>query len=156
MSLPNMSGTGRLTAEPEMRFSASGVAVCTVNLAFNSRKFDKQANEWFDGDVFYVRGTAFKELAEHIVDSLSKGDEVNVAGRLKTDQWEDKSTGEKRSAVSLLIDSIGPNLRYATAKVAKASRSGEGGGFGGQSTPAADPWGGSPAKSESFVDEAPF
>ncbi|BBG01587.1 MULTISPECIES: single-stranded DNA-binding protein [Pseudonocardia] len=121
MTLPNMSGVGRLVQDPEVRFSNSGVAVATVNLAFNSRKKDERG-EWVDDRVFFVRGTAFKQLAEHVADSLTKGMEVVVSGRLVTDQWEDKQTGDKRSATALMIDSIGPSLSWATAAVTKASK----------------------------------
>lgn len=153
MGLPTISGTGRLTASPEMRFTQSGMGVCSLNLAFNSRRLDKSTNEWVDGDVFYIRATAFKDLAEHIAESLDKGDEVNVIGRLKTDEWE--KDGQKRSAPSLLIDSIGPNLRFVTTRSSKADR---GGGFGGgKSAPAEDPWSNAPsAGSGSFADEPPF
>ena len=128
MSLPNLSGTARLTHPPELRFSPSGVAVLTVSLAFNSRRFDKEQQQYVDGDTFFVRGTAFKQLAESAAETLDKGMEVVVTGRIKTDQWDDKQDGSKRSAPSLLIDSIGPNLAFATAKVNKVSRNG--GGFG--------------------------
>lgn len=144
--LPTISGVGRLTQDPELRFAPSGVAVLTVNLAFNSRKLNRQTNEWEDSDVFFVRGTAFKQLAENAAESLVKGVEVHVSGRLKTEQWEDKNGGGKRSATALLLDSIGPNLSYATAKVTKANRSSEGGGSFGSSgsgggAPVDDPWG---------------
>jgi single-strand DNA-binding protein len=151
MSLPNMNGVGRLTADPEMRFTPNGVGILTVNLAFNSRRLNKQTQEWEDGDVFYVRGTAFKQLADNSVETLKKGMEVNVAGRLKTDQWEDKQTGEKRSAVSLLIDSIGPNLAYATAVVTKATRDGGGSSSRSNGSGEANPWAGAPAD-----EPAPF
>lgn len=149
MGLPTISGTGRLTATPELRFYQGGVAVCSLNLAFNSRRLDKASGNWVDGDVFYVRATAFKDLAEHIVESLDKGDEVNVIGRLKTDEWE--KDGQKRSAPSLIIDSIGPNLRFVTTRSSKADRG------GGKSASADDPWGSAPpAGSGSFADEPPF
>lgn len=147
--LPTISGTGRLTASPELRFSQSGVAVCSLSLAFNSRRLDKATNTWVDGDVFYIRATAFKDLAEHIVESLEKGEEVNVIGRLKTDEWE--KDGQKRSAPSLLIDSIGPNLRFVTTKSSKADRSG-----GGAKPPADDPWSQAPASSGGFDAPPPF
>lgn len=150
MSLPTMTGVGRLTADAEVRFSPSGVAVGTVPLAFNSRR-KNAAGEWEDGDVFYVRGTVFKEAAEYVAESLSKGMEVVVTGRLKTDQWEDRQSGEKRTGVSLLIDSIGPSLRFQTATVNKADRNGAGGGSG------PDPWGSAPASSgQRGYDEPPF
>lgn len=155
MSLPNLSGVGRLVEDPSLRFAQSGTAVCTVNLAFNSRRQDPHTKEWVDGDSFFVRATAFKELAESMAESLTRGCEVVVSGRLRLDRWEDKNSGEKRSAPSLLIDAIGPNLRYATAEVKKAERSG---GFsGGKSTPADDPWGSAPPSgSGGFADEPPF
>jgi single-strand DNA-binding protein len=157
MSLPTLTGIGRATADPELRFAGNGTAVCTVNLAFNSRRKNPSTQEWEDGDVFFVRATAFKELAESMAESLTRGTEVVVTGRLKTEQWEDRATGEKRSGVSLLLDGIGPNLRYATAKVSKAERSGT------DSRPAAadDPWGSAPPAparqgASGFDSEPPF
>lgn len=150
MALPSISGVGRLTADPVLRYSASGVAVLTVNLAFNSRRFNKQTQEWEDGDVFFIRGTAFKQLAENAAESLHRGTEVHVTGRMKTDQWEDRQSGEKRSAPSLVIDSLGPNLAYATAKVAKVSRS-----AGDTSGGSSDPWGAAPPAGGSAVDDEP-
>jgi single-strand DNA-binding protein len=148
VSLPNLNGVGRLVEDPQLRFSQNGTAVCSVNLAFNSRRQNPQTREWEDGDSFFVRATAFKELAESMAESLTRGCEVVVSGRLKLDRWEDKNSGEKRSAPSLLIDAIGPNLRYATADVKKADRSG---GFGGGAkSPADDPWSGGGS------EEAPF
>lgn len=134
MSLPTLSGTGRLTADPELRFAPSGTAVCKVNVAFNSRRKNAQG-EWEDADVLFVGGTLFKEAAENAAETLGKGDEVIVSGRLKTRQWETPD-GEKRSTVELLIDSIGPSLRYAQAKVQKMGRSSQ----GGTAAAADDPW----------------
>lgn len=142
--LPTISGVGRLTQEPSLRYSPSGMAVCELNIAFNSRKFDKDRQEWVDGDVFFVRATAFKQLAENAGECLEKGMEVHVSGRLKTEQWEDKNGGGKRSAAALLLDSVGPNLAYATASVRKVSRDGSqgtAGRSGGAAAPVDDPWG---------------
>jgi single-strand DNA-binding protein len=152
MSLPTMTGVGRLTGPVELRFTASGTAVATIPLAFNARKRDDSGN-WVDGDVFYVRGTAFKQLAEDAAESLDKGFEVVVTGRLKTDKWQDKQTGENRSATALLIDSLGPSLAYQTAKVAKAERGGGSFADGSQVRPTGptpgqaqgDPWAQQPA-----------
>lgn len=152
MTLPSMSGVGRLTQDPELRFSPSGVAVLTANLAFNSRRKNQQG-EWEAGDVFFVRATAFKQLAENAAESLTRGMEVNVSGRLKTEQWQDKQTGEKRSAVALLLDSIGPNLAYATAKVNKVERGSE---RPAPSRPEDDPWGSAPQPPSNSSDEPPF
>ncbi len=160
--LPTISGVGRLTQDPELRFAPSGMAILTVNLAFNSRKLNNQTNEWEDSDVFFVRATAFKQLAENAAESLVKGVEVHVSGRLKTEQWEDKNGGGKRSATALLLDSIGPNLSYATASVTRSGRASDGGGSStphgrsgsGGGVPAEDPWGCAPAADQ--LDSAPF
>lgn len=152
MSLPSVNGTARLIEDPELRFAASGGAVVKVRLAFNSRKKDPQSGEWKDDASFFVTGTAFGQAAENIAETLTRGLEVVVSGRMKTDSWETKE-GEKRSAASLLIDSIGPSLKSATAKVTKASGgSGQGNGrqeYGQarqqqqqqQSAGSGDPWG---------------
>lgn len=122
MSLPNMHGVGRLVEDPELRFSPSGTAVATVPLVFNARKYNRQTGQWEDGDVFFVRGKLFNEPAENATETFSKGMEVLIVGRLKTDRWEDRNTGEKRSATSLVIDAIGPSTRYAKAAVTKVDR----------------------------------
>jgi single-strand DNA-binding protein len=162
MSLPTISGVGRLTADPELRYAANGTAVATANLAFNERRRDESGN-WVDGDVFFVRATAFKTLAENMVETLEKGTEVHVSGRLKTEQWTDKNSGDKRSAVALILSAIGPNLAFATAKVAKVSRSSDGGGGAAHgssgtrsSSVADDPWGSVPPPSGPVDEEAPF
>jgi single-strand DNA-binding protein len=136
MALPTLTGVARLTADPELRFGASGVAVAKMNLAFNNRRKNPQTNEWEDSDVFYVNAVAFKQLAENICESFQRGTECVVTGRLKTEQWEDRE-GNKRSMPSLLIDSIGPSVAFATAKVQKMARSS---GSGGGRAPAEDPW----------------
>lgn len=159
--LPIMSGTGRLTEDPQIRFSGAGNAVATISLAFNSRKLNRDTGEWEDDSVFFVRATAFKGLAENAVDTLKRGMEVVVTGRLKTDQWQDKQSGENRSAVSLLLDSIGPNLDRATATVTKTNRPG-GSETGGNRQPAysgggaEDPWGAGPDSPSTSSEPAPF
>lgn len=145
MSLPPMHGVGRLTADPELRFATSGTAVATVPLAFNSRRYNRQTGQWEDGDVFFVRGTLFNEPAENAAETYGKGMEVVVSGRLKTDRWDDRNTGEKRSATSLLIDAIGPSTRYAKAAVTKLERRQEPGSS----------WNDAPAPSGP-ADEPPF
>ncbi|CAK7288609.1 single-stranded DNA-binding protein [Streptomyces misionensis] len=119
MSLPTLNGTARLMDDPQLRYGASGGAVVTVRLAFNSRKKDPQSGEWKDDASFFVDGKAFGPAAENIAESLARGLEVVVSGRLKTDSWE--KDGEKRSRPELLLDSIGPSLRNATAKVSKTT-----------------------------------
>lgn len=140
MSLPPIFGTARLLDDPELRFSPSGTAVCRVRLAFNSRRKNPDTQQWEDADTLFVDGTVFKQEAENVAESLTRGMEVVVYGRMKTERYETRE-GEKRSATKLMIDGIGPSLKFATAKVNKLSRSGgagdNGGGFGGGSD---DPW----------------
>lgn len=123
MSLPTLNGTARLIDAPELRFSAQGTAVVKVRLAFNARRKDDSVN-WVDGDSFFIDGKVFGQHAQNLADSLEKGMEVVVSGRLKTEKWETRE-GEKRSGSSLLIDSIGPSLRFATARVEKAGQGGQ-------------------------------
>jgi single-strand DNA-binding protein len=164
---------GNLTADPELRFTPSGAAVANFTVASTPRIMDRQTNEWKDGDPLFMRCSIWREAAENVAESLTRGSRVIVSGRLKQRSFETRE-GEKRTVVELEVDEIGPSLKYATAKVNKASRSGGGGGgFGGGSgggsrQPAAqssgggaaseDPWGSAPA-SGSFAggdDEPPF
>jgi len=167
---------GNLTADPELRFTPSGAAVANFTVASTPRMFDRQTNEWKDGEALFLRCNIWREAAENVAESLTRGSRVIVSGRLKQRSFETRE-GEKRTVVELEVDEIGPSLRYATAKVNKASRSGGGGGgFGGggggggsrQPAQAAgstggaaggdDPWGSAPA-SGSFGggdDEPPF
>jgi single-strand DNA-binding protein len=162
---------GNLTADPELRFTPSGAAVANFTVASTPRMFDRQTNEWKDGEALFLRCNIWREAAENVAESLTRGSRVIVSGRLKQRSFETRE-GEKRTVVELEVDEIGPSLKYATAKVNKASRSGGGGGGfggggGGSRQPAAqsgggaaseDPWGSAPA-SGSFGggdDEPPF
>lgn len=161
MSLPQLSGVARLIEDPELRFSASGGAVVKIRLAFNSRKKD-QSGQWVDDATFFVRGTAFGQAAENVAASLQRGMEVMVVGRMKTESWE--KNGEKRSEAALLVDSIGPSLRFATAQVEKSGGQGQGRQEFQQArqaqgaASAEDPWAqpSAPAQSGGFSDEPPF
>jgi single-strand DNA-binding protein len=132
---------GNLTSDPELRFTPSGAGVVNFTVASTPRR--KNANgDWEDGEALFLRCNAWRQMAENITESLSKGNEVIVQGRLKQRSFETKE-GEKRTVMELEVDYIGPSLKWATAEVRKVSRSG-----GGQqaSAPAQDdPWGGSPA-----------
>jgi single-strand DNA-binding protein len=165
----NITVVGNLTADPELRFTPSGAAVANFTVASTPRIFDRQSNEWKDGDALFMRCSIWREAAENVAESLTRGSRVIVQGRLKQRSYETRE-GEKRTVVELEVDEIGPSLRYATAKVNKASRSGGGGGgFGsggggsrgsgsGSEQPKDDPWGSAPA-SGSFSgsdDEPPF
>lgn len=148
MTLPNLTGTGRLTADPELAFAASGTPHATISLAFNSRRKNEQG-EWVNDKVFFIRGKLFHQAAENAAESLTKGTEVIVTGRLQTDQWDDRETGQKRSAPALMIDSIGPSIRTATARVHKAERS--------ASAAPGDSWSTAPASAGGgFPDDPPF
>ena len=166
---------GNLTADPELRFTPSGAAVANFTVASTPRIFDRQSSEWKDGEALFLRCSIWREAAENVAESLTRGSRVIVTGRLKQRSFETRE-GEKRTGFEVEVDEIGPSLRYATAKVNKASRSGGGGGgFGSGSrqaqapAPASapaeasggsgdDPWGSAPA-SGSFGggdDEPPF
>jgi single-strand DNA-binding protein len=147
---------GNLTADPELRFTPSGAAVANFTVASTPRIFDRQTNEWKDGEALFLRCNIWREAAENVAESLTRGSRVIVQGRLKQRSFETRE-GEKRTVVELEVDEIGPSLKYATAKVNKASRSGGGGGGfgGGGGSRAAAPAGGSDAKQEDPWGSAP-
>ncbi len=165
---------GNLTDDPDLRFTPSGAAVANFTVASTARLFDRQTNEWKDGDPLFLRCSVWRQAAENVAESLQRGMRVIVQGRLKQRSYETRE-GEKRSVVELDVDEVGAALKYATAKVTKTSRSGSGdvGGYsggnsgsgndpwaspapsaGGQSAPASDPWATQPAGASN--DEPPF
>jgi single-strand DNA-binding protein len=131
---------GNLTDDPELRFTPSGAAVASFTVASTPRSFDKNTNEWKDGDALFLRCSIWRQAAENVAESLTKGMRVVVQGRLKQRSYETRE-GEKRTVVELDVEEIGPSLKYATAKVTKASRGSGGGGFGGGGDRGGD-WGG--------------
>jgi len=120
---------GNLTGDPELRFTPSGAAVANFTIASTPRSFDRQTNEWKDGETLFMRCSVWREAAENVAESLTRGTAVIAQGRLQSRSYETKE-GEKRTVVEMQVDEIGPTLRRATAKVTKAQRGG-GGGFGG-------------------------
>jgi single-strand DNA-binding protein len=153
---------GNLTADPELRFTPSGAAVASFTVASTPRTFDRQANEWKDGEALFLRCSIWRQAAENVAESLTRGARVVVTGRLKQRSFETRE-GEKRTVIELDVDEVGPSLRYATAKVNRTQRgSTSGGGFGasgsGGGAPADDPWGSAPPAGEAggFSDEPPF
>ncbi len=169
---------GNLTADPEMRYTQNGVAVANFTIASTPRTFDRASNEWKDGEALFLRASVWREFAEHVASSLTKGSRVVATGRLRQRSFETKE-GEKRTSIELEVDEIGPSLRYATAAVTRAPSSAPGGAGGGGewsppvggndwAAPAATPvtgldstgvaggdaWGAGP--SEPSTDEAPF
>ena len=122
---------GNLTADPELRFTPSGAAVANFTVASTPRQFDRQSNEWKDGETLFMRCSVWRHAAENVAESCQRGMRVIVSGRLKSRSYETKE-GEKRTVVEMDVDEIGPSLRSATAKVNKTQRGGAGGGgFGG-------------------------
>jgi len=114
---------GNLTADPELRFTAGGQAVANFTVASTPRSFDKASNEWKDGEALFLRCNVWRQAAENVAESLTRGARVIVSGRLKQRSFETRE-GEKRTVVELEVDEIGPSLRYATAKVNRPERSG--------------------------------
>lgn len=149
---------GTITADPEMRYLPNGTAVCNFTIASNARQFDKAANEWKDDpNPLFLRCTAWRQLGENCAETLEKGMRVIAQGHLKMRRYETRE-GEKRTSTELDVQAIGPDLRWASAKVTKAARGGSGGaqqGYGQQPAAQAadDPWS-QPAGS--YSDEPPF
>ncbi|QWY81369.1 ssDNA binding protein [Arthrobacter phage Rizwana] len=119
---------GNLTNDPELRFTPSGSAVANFTIASTPRTFDRQKNEWVDGETLFLRASIWREAAENVAESLTKGMRVIASGRLKSRSFEDNKTQEKRTVMELEVDEIGPSLRYANAKVNRTQRNGQGGG----------------------------
>lgn len=141
---------GNLVADPELRFTPAGAAVANFTVASTPRTYDKNKNEWVDGDALFMRCNIWREAAENAAESLTRGSRVIVSGRLKQRSYETRE-GEKRTVVELEVDEIGPSLKYATAKVNKADRK-SGGARTSATATQDDPWGSPPAT----TDEAPF
>jgi single-strand DNA-binding protein len=121
---------GNLTADPELRFTPNGAAVANFTVAATPRVLDRATNEWKDGEALFLRCSIWRQAAEHVAESLTKGARVIVQGRLKQRSYETRE-GEKRTVIELEVDEIGPSLRYATAKVNRAARGNGQGGYGG-------------------------
>jgi single-strand DNA-binding protein len=125
----NITVIGNMVADPELRFTPSGAAVASFRIASTPRFFDKQANEWRDGDSLFLTCNVWRQYAENVAESLTKGMRVIVTGRLKQRSYETRE-GEKRTVFEVEVDDVGPALRNATAKVNRVQREGGGGGGG--------------------------
>ena len=154
---------GNLTADPELRFTPSGAAVASFTVASTPRTFDRQSNEWKDGEALFLRCSIWRQAAENVAESLQRGMRVVVQGRLQQRSYETRE-GEKRTVIEMQVDEVGPSLRYATAKVNRTQRGSSGGGFGGDSGPSGggsssgssdDPWSNA-GPAGGFSDEPPF
>ena len=138
---------GNLTNDPELRFTPSGAAVANFTVASTPRTFDKNSNEWKDGETLFMRCSVWREAAENVAESLTRGTAVIVTGRLQSRTYETKE-GEKRTVIELACEEVGPSLRRATAKVTKAQRGGGGNFAGGQQGGGQQGgWSGGPASS---------
>jgi single-strand DNA-binding protein len=159
---------GNLTADPELRYTQNGLPVANFTIASTPRTFDRQANEWKDGEALFLRASVWREFAEHVAGSLTKGSRVIATGRLKQRSYQDRE-GNNRTSIELEVDEIGPSLRYATAQVTRAA-GGSGGGGQSRAQVADEPWstpgssngGGAndawatPGSSSSYGDDTPF
>jgi len=136
---------GNLTADPELRFTPSGAAVANFTVASTPRTFDRQTNDWKDGEALFLNCSVWRQAAENAAESLTRGMRVIVSGRLKARSYETRE-GEKRTVFEIDVDEVGPSMKYATAKVTKTSRSGGGQGYGssGGSSGSDDPWASQP------------
>jgi single-strand DNA-binding protein len=151
---------GNLADDPELRYTQGGVAVVSVRVGSTPRTLNRSTNEWVDGETVWVRCTAWREAAENIAQSLTKGTRVVVTGRLKAPSAYQTAQGEARASLELEIDEIGPSLRYATASVTRRARE------GGAAQVESSPWGEAPKAAtgadawanpaDPAVDEAPF
>ena len=156
---------GNLTSDPAPRYTQNGLAVANFTIASTPRNFDRASSEWKDGEALFLRASVWREFAEHVAGSLTKGSRVIATGRLKQRSYETKE-GEKRTTIELEIDEIGPSLRYATAQVSRAA--GGSGAKGAMPAGGDEPWGqptGAGADpwnmpgvtgAESFPDDTPF
>ena len=153
---------GNLTADPELRYTQNGLPVANFTIASTPRNFDRQANEWKDGEALFLRASVWREFAEHVAGSLTKGSRVIATGRLKQRSYPDRE-GNNRTAIELEVDEIGPSLRYATAQVVRTGRTVADADARQYSTPADEPWAtpGSAAPDAwsapgSYGDDTPF
>ncbi|KQW07638.1 single-stranded DNA-binding protein [Leifsonia sp. Root4] len=149
---------GNITSDPELSYTQNGLAVANFTIASTPRTFDRAKNEWIDGDALFLRASVWREFAEHVAGSLTKGSRVIASGRLKQRSYETKE-GEKRTSYELDIDEIGPSLRYATASVTRAQS--QGGAQRGSAAPVEEAWAPStPAAAEgaqeAWSNDTPF
>jgi single-strand DNA-binding protein len=156
---------GNLVDDPELRFTPSGAAVANFRIASTPRSFNRQTNEWEDGEALFLSCAVWRQAAENVAESLTRGMRVVVQGRLKARSYETRE-GEKRTVFEIEVEEVGPSLKFATAKVTRATRGGGGGGYGGgyggggqQAGGGEDPWatpaGGQKAPASSGPGNAP-
>lgn len=179
----NITVVGNLVADPELRFTPNGAAVANFRVASTPRRYDSQTNQWVDGEAMFLQCNVWRQAAENVAETLTKGMRVIVTGRLRQRSYETRE-GEKRTVFELEVDEVGPSLRYASASVNRNPREGGGnygggynnqqqqqnnfgnqnnygdqGGFGGgagqNNAPQQDPWGSAPQGGGGFADNEP-
>lgn len=163
---------GNAVADPQLRFTSSGVPVANVRVASTPRVFNRQSNQWVDGESLFLTCNCWREMANNVMESVTKGTRVVVTGILKADKFVDKKTHEHRTEMKIEVDDIGPSLKFATAQVNRNQRAG-GGGVGNGHTPAGrgdrrassstgtsstsdDPWNSTAGGTGDFPEEPPF
>jgi len=124
MALPRIAVDGRLAQEPELRFSQAGKAVARLRVVASDRRRDENTGEWSDSDSLWIDVTCFDKLAENVCESVVKGDLILVTGRLKTEEWTDRDTSQKRSKIAMTADSVGASLQFRQIPHGSAQRSG--------------------------------
>ncbi|MFY9263069.1 MAG: single-stranded DNA-binding protein [Actinomycetaceae bacterium] len=165
---PIITVTGNLTADPELKYVGSGTPVASFTVASTPRHLNRQTNEWEDGEAMFIRCSVWRDYAENVTESLSKGMRVIVTGKLKVRNYQ-RQDGSQGTSIEMQVDEVGPSLRYATAQVTKTTGGGRGGfnqgggaprGRASYDAPAGgssyDPWGQAPAGGSSFDDNPPF
>jgi single-strand DNA-binding protein len=140
MTDTNITIVGNLTANPELRFTQAGAAVASFTVASTPRVFDKASKEYRDGETLFVRVSVWKELAENVAESLTKGQRVIVAGKLKSRSYE--KDGQKRTSIELEAEEVGPSLKFSVAKTERAARE--------KPKPEPDPWGAADTEAPPF------
>ncbi|MEN9749136.1 MAG: hypothetical protein RL149_214 [Actinomycetota bacterium] len=145
----NVTIVGNLGADPELRYTQGGIAVVSVNVGSTPRTFNRTTNAWEDGETVWVRCTAWREVAENVAQSLTKGTRVVVTGRLKAPSAYQTASGEARASLELEIEEIGPSLRSATAAVTRRAREA---GAGNAAVAGGDPWGDAPKSKPAASD----
>lgn len=166
----NITIVGNIVADPELRFTPNGAAVANFRVASTPRRFDSQTNQWVDGEAMFIACNIWRQAAENVSESLTKGMRVIVTGRLKQRAYETRE-GEKRSVMEIDVDEVGPSLRYATTQVSRNPREGGGhqpqqGGFqqaqqnlqnaGFKPQQQQDPWSGAPTQPPAGDEQPPF
>ena len=119
MPLPRAAVEATVATEPELRFSPSGVAVCSLRLVATDRRFNRESNEWEDGDKLWIDATCFKQLAENVAEHIQKGSRVLVFGKFRTEEWTDRESGAKRSKISFICDSVAKDLKFVGERTAQ-------------------------------------